>query len=293
MSLKIQEISFPALKRSFPFRLATTSYIFPADILTNIRRLGRFFDELELVFFESSQENNPPTPGEVREMARLASDLDLTYNVHLPTDLFFGDPDPALRRKFCETAFSFYERTLPLAPTSYILHLDSRKADGTAEPDGAAWRERVCESLRTMQTMGMELRRVAVENLEYPPERISAFVEAFGMSFCLDLGHLIRYGHDLAEQTASFLKMSPVAHLHGVDNGKDHRGLDLIAPSQWLALCNALEEYDGCLSVEVFSADELSVSLNRMKEMARKEEQGRSRTVRSLPGRDKFGLRTE
>ena len=150
---RVPKASLP-LKRSFPFRLATTSYIFPADILPNIRCLGRYFDEMELVLFESGQENNLPTPGEVREMARLASDLDLTYNVHLPADLFFGDPDPALRRKFCETAFSFYERTLPLAPTSYILHLDSRKADETVEPDGSAWRDRVCESLQTMQMKG-------------------------------------------------------------------------------------------------------------------------------------------
>ena len=117
---KIEEISFPALKRSFPFRLATTSYIFPGEILPNIRRLGRYFDEVELVLFESGQEDNLPTPARSANMACLASDLDLTYNVDLPADLFFGDPDPALRRKFCETAFSFYERTLPLAPTSYI-----------------------------------------------------------------------------------------------------------------------------------------------------------------------------
>ncbi|MFZ0928994.1 MAG: cobamide remodeling phosphodiesterase CbiR [Syntrophobacteraceae bacterium] len=272
LSSKLEEISFPALKRSFPFRLATTSYIFPAAILPNIRLLGRYFDEVELVLFESGREHNLPTPGEIRQMAGVASDFDLAYNVHLPSDLFFGDPDPALRRKFCETAFSFYERTLPLAPTFYILHLDSRKADETVEPDRSAWRDRVGESLQAMQIKGIELRRVAVENLEYPLQLISPFVEAFDMSFCLDVGHLLRYGHDVAEQMASFLKMSSVVHLHGVDNGKDHAGLDRIAPSQWAVICKGLEGYDGCISLEVFSVDDLSVSLNRMQEMVRKEE---------------------
>ena len=269
---KVEEISFPALKRSFPFRLATTSYIFPTEILPNIRCLGRYFDEVELVLFESGHENNLPTPGEVREMGCLASDLDLTYNVHLPADLFFGDPNTALRRKFCETAFSFYERTIPLAPTFYILHLDSRKADKTVEPDRSAWRNRVGESLQTMQMKGIDLRRMAVENLEYPLQRISPFVEAFDMSFCLDIGHLLRYGHDAAEQMASFLKMSSAVHLHGVDNGKDHAGLDHIAPSEWGLICKALEEYDGCISLEVFSLDDLSVSLNKMQDIVRKEE---------------------
>ncbi len=265
------EISFPVLKRSFSFRLATTSYIFPAAILPNIRLLGPCFDEVELVLFESGQEHNLPTPGEVREMAALASDFDLTYNVHLPSDLFFGEPDPALRRKFCETAFSFYERTLPLAPTCYILHLDSRNADKTVAPDRLAWRDRVGESLHAMQMKGIELRRVAVENLEYPLQHISPFVEAFDMTFCLDVGHLLRYGHDVAEQMAAFLKMCSAVHLHGVDNGKDHTGLDRIAPSEWGVIRKGLEGYDGCISLEVFSLDELSVSLNRMKEIAGEE----------------------
>ena len=162
---KAEEISFPLLKRSFPFRLATTSYIFPAEILPNIRYLGRYLDEVELVLFESGWESNLPTPGEIREMVRVASDLDLTYNVHLPSDLFFGDPDPALRRKFCETAFSFYERTLRLAPSSYILHLDSRKADGTVEPDRSAWGDRV---LRVSAVHAGEGDRTAADSCRKP-----------------------------------------------------------------------------------------------------------------------------
>ena len=127
--------SLPCLKGKFAFQLATTSYILPSALLPNIQFLGRYVDEVELVLFESGNQSNLPTPQEVREMARLAADFDLTYNVHLPGDLFFGDPDPTLRREFCATAVRFYERTLPLDPTSYILHLDSRRADGTIEED--------------------------------------------------------------------------------------------------------------------------------------------------------------
>jgi sugar phosphate isomerase/epimerase len=260
-----------AVKGTFPFRLGTTSYIIPADILPNVRYLGRYFDEIELVLFESGHESNLPTAVDIREMARLAVDLDITYNVHLPADLFFGDPDPALRRKFCETAFSFYERTLPLCPTAYILHLDSRRADETVEPDGSAWANRVRESLEIMQTKGIELRRLAVENLEYPLQRILPFAEAFGVSFCLDIGHLLRYGHDAAEQMRSFLKMCSMVHLHGIDNGKDHKSIDHIPPTVWKAICEGLEKYHGGLSIEVFSFDDLTVSLNRMQEMVRKK----------------------
>jgi len=271
----LSDTSYPAselrAKRRFPFRIATTSYILPAEILPNISFLANYFDEIELVLFESGRESNLPTLGEIREMARLASVLDLTYNVHLPADLFFGDPDAALRRRFCDTAVRFYRRTQPLTPTCYILHLDSRRADGTVEPDKSAWGNRVRESIETMRMKGLDLRRVAVENLEYPLQRISPFVEAFDMSFCLDVGHLLRYGHDVAEQMGSFLKKSSKVHLHGVDNGKDHLGLDLIAPAQWGVIRSSLEGYGGGVSIEVFSLDDLTPSLARMLEISRKE----------------------
>jgi sugar phosphate isomerase/epimerase len=118
---------------------------------------------------------------------------------------------------------------------------------------------------------GIELGRVAVENLEYSLQLVFPFVETFGMSFCLDIGHLLRYGHDVAEQMASFLKMTSMVHLHGVDNGKDHCGLDHVPPAEWGVICKALAEYDGGLSLEVFSVNDLTVSLNRMQEIVRKE----------------------
>ncbi|MGC8492178.1 MAG: cobamide remodeling phosphodiesterase CbiR [Syntrophobacteraceae bacterium] len=261
--------SLPRLKGCFPFRIATTSYILPDEILPNVKFLGHYFDEIELVLFESGSESNLPAPDDVREMARIASDMEFSYNVHLPSDLFFGDPDRALRQKFCETALSFYERTLPLAPTCYVLHLDSRKADGTIETDISAWAERVSESLGILQSKGMELERVSVENLEYPLQRIQPFVKEFGLSFCLDLGHLIRYGHDIAEQTALFSERIAMAHLHGVNNGKDHTALCHIPDAQWETICRFLSGYRGGLSLEVFSLDDLAVSCARMVEMVR------------------------
>ena len=82
----------PVLKGAFPFRLAATSYIIPADILPNVRFLGPFVDEVELVLFESAYESNLPSEETIRELKSLASGMNLTYNVHLPTDAFVGDP---------------------------------------------------------------------------------------------------------------------------------------------------------------------------------------------------------
>jgi sugar phosphate isomerase/epimerase len=269
---RLPKQSLPSLKQKFAFRLSTTSYIIPAAIIPNIRFLGRFLDEVELVLFESQDCHNLPTPGEIHDMATLAADLDLTYNVHLPGDLFFGDPDPALRQAFCTTALNFYERTLDLHPTAYILHLDSRKADGEVEADRNAWRQRVHESLDIMQSRGLDLRRVVVENLEYSLERIEPFAAAFGMDLCLDIGHLLRYGHDPEKQLETFLHKSTMVHLHGVKDGEDHLGLNHIPPQTWEAICQALQEYCGGVSLEVFSLNDLIPSLQRMQELIRGEE---------------------
>jgi sugar phosphate isomerase/epimerase len=257
----------PLLKGRLAFRLATTSYIIPAAILPNIRFLGRHVDEVELVLFQSGDDDNLPTPGEVREMAKLASDLDLTYNVHLPADLFFGDPDMAWRRQFCATALRFYERLLPLQPTAYILHLDSRKADGQVEEDESAWRSRVHESLEFMREQGLDLGRVLVENLEFSLKRLVPLTATFGVGLCLDVGHLLRYQHDVAEHLKVFLPLSSMVHLHGLKDGNDHCGLEHIPSPEWQLIGQALRDYRGGVSIEVFSLNDLAPSLLRIQEL--------------------------
>jgi adenosylcobalamin phosphodiesterase len=266
-TLSWRKQGLPLLKQRFAFRLATTSYIIPGALVPNVRFLGRHFDEVELVLFESNGVSNLPTEAELGELVGSAEEFDLTYNVHLPGDLFFGDPDPALRQAFCATAITFYERTLPLQPTAYVLHLDSRKADGEVEADNAAWRRRIHESLDIMQASGMDLSRVVVENLEYPLERIAPLAETYGMDLCLDIGHLLRYGHNLSEQLEAFLPKSRVVHLHGVKDGEDHLGLEHLPQQTWDLICRALKEYRGGISLEVFSLDDLSPSLHRIQEL--------------------------
>ena len=43
------------LKHRLPFRLGTTSYIVPEDIILNVRLLAPAMDAIELIFFESDE----------------------------------------------------------------------------------------------------------------------------------------------------------------------------------------------------------------------------------------------
>ena len=261
----------PFLKGEFPFRLSTTSCVIPESIIANLQFLGPYLDEVELVFFETRTETNFPSLNDIRDMRHVAADMDITYNVHLPGDLFFGDPDPCLRARFQETALRFYERTLPLNPTLYILHLDSRRADGKLEPDPYAWTERVEESLTALVKNGLDPGQVAVENLEYPLDKLMPFVESAGLQTCLDIGHLILYGHDLQTQLDRHLSRSAMIHLHGVRERVDHLGVQWISPGDWAGISSALPVYTGGLSIEIFTVDDLTASLDRLKKTIRKE----------------------
>jgi len=257
----------PCLKRQFPFRLGTTSYIIPADLAANLRLLGPCLDEVELVLYECAAGHNLPTPAEVRELAALAVDLELRLNVHLPGDLFFADPEPRRRRQFCDTALRFYERTLPLQPTAYILHLDSRWADGTVESDPQVWHHRLAAALTTLQDQGMDLQQVLVENLEYPLARLLPLAETFQLGLCLDVGHLLRYDHDVASHLDEFLEHCPMVHLHGVNQGEDHLGVQHLPEALWDLIRRQLAAYQGTVLLEIFSLHDLLPSLERMEQL--------------------------
>ena len=59
-------------KGLFPFKLGTTSYIYPAPILPNVMRLAPFLDEIELVLFESSCEDNLPGKDQIHRLKELS-----------------------------------------------------------------------------------------------------------------------------------------------------------------------------------------------------------------------------
>ncbi|HQC65001.1 MAG TPA: hypothetical protein PK459_07885, partial [Anaerolineaceae bacterium] len=70
------------------FRIGTTSYIIPDDIIPNVRYLGGKTDDIELVLFEVDDgPSNLLTPAQQAALASLAQQNGMTYTVHLPLDL--------------------------------------------------------------------------------------------------------------------------------------------------------------------------------------------------------------
>ncbi|MCP4219426.1 MAG: hypothetical protein GY765_32625, partial [bacterium] len=170
-------------KKAYRFKLGTTSFIHPDHIVPNVEALGHCLDEIELLLFESE---NLPSRQVIETLRFLAEELDLSYNVHLPTDISITD------RESLASYIHAIKLTLPLSPSTYTLHIPH---SGNMEHD--RWTGLARENIgKLLLDSGMKSRAVSIENLDYPFEWIADTVSDLNLSVCMDTGHLIMYDFD-------------------------------------------------------------------------------------------------
>ncbi|CAB1077770.1 hypothetical protein D1AOALGA4SA_5548 [Olavius algarvensis Delta 1 endosymbiont] len=255
---------YPSLNRSykgiFPFKLCTTSFIYPDHYIPNVQMLGPYLDEIELLLFESWGPDVLPEPVVIAELRRLGAEMDLSYNVHLPTDVSIGDRDTVRQQSAVETMIRAMQLVLPLDPTALVLHIpyDENTYD---EPVVANWRGRVRQNLLKLKSMVDKPHIIAIETLDYPLELIGDIVLDMGLTICLDLGHLMVYEYDLLQVFEKYGANTSVLHLHGVENGRDHLALDRLSDASAASVLQVLKRFNGVISLEVFSFDDLEASL--------------------------------
>ena len=246
------------------FRLATTSFIYPDRIVPNVEKLGPFFDEIELLIFESIPEQVLPTGEEIRTLAAYKERFDLTFNVHLPLDISLTDPSAEKRKAAAETIVRIMELCSPLTPSTYTLHLDFHGSE--KEPaDIDNFRQSASESLNRLAGSIPDPGLVSVETLDYPFSYADPLVEAYDLSVCADLGHLVKYGYGVRDFFERWAPRIAIVHLHGVDFStnppKDHVSLDRLPDPAAREIMDILSQFTGVVSLEVFNRDHLDASL--------------------------------
>lgn len=236
-------------------RLGSTSYVYPADILTNVRKLAGLVHDVELVLFEIPDMSNLPDPSTVDALGEMGREHSLSYTVHLPLDLRLGGPKE-WRAESVRKAQRVIRSVRPLAPWAYIIHLN---------PEGenwSAWQEASCCSLSELIEEVGDPARLAVENLENcPVERLDPILEQLPVSLCLDIGHLWWAKLDPLPAFQARFERIRVLHLHGVAD-RDHRSL-LYAPMaslQALLIELVSRKYEGVITLEVFSVEDFLAS---------------------------------
>lgn len=248
-------------KKAYPFRLATTSFIYPAGYSANVRRLAPWVDEIELLLLES---DHLPDSAEVSQLQMLADDQDVSYNVHLPMDIHLGAVDADQRHRSVLAVAQTIERVTPLAATTYTLHLTIDDTVQTSA-DLKAWQSRCMESLEDLlQRTRIPSRWLSVETLDFNPQWLVDIVEPMDLAICIDVGHLLRFGYDLAPVIDLFQQRTSAYHLHGVAGGQDHLSLARLETNAADTLIPVLEHFCGTVSLEVFNYQHLTESLDTL-----------------------------
>lgn len=263
----------------FPFRLGTTSYILPDDILPNVRYLAGKAQDIELVLFEVDDgSNNLPSAEVITELGALAEAHALTFTVHLPLDLRLGAGGDEGHISLVK-AQAVIARTRRLNPWAYVLHLDGREllaaqaSDAEMAQRSAAWRDQAVRALELVSGWAGGAGQLALENLErYPLDFWTPVLERVPVARCVDIGHLWLDRHDPLPFLREALPRTRVIHLHGVGE-RAHQSLALMPPEKLNPVLDYLQEaYTGVLTLEVFneadfqsSVAAMNASLQRMK----------------------------
>ena len=254
------------MKTDYPFRLGTTSYIIPADLLANAAFLAGRVDDIELVLFESDEISPLPPPDTVNALKDLAGRFDLSYTVHLPLDVWLGCADETLRRCSVDKCLRVIERMAPLVPFAWILHFHGDRSGADPSPEPARWLSGLRRSVETL------LRSVppfdlCIETIDYPFALVEEIIFDYGLGICLDIGHLLRFGYSPEDHLDRYLERTRVFHLHGVEAGRDHRSLVSLPEGLLTSLLYRIKddaEFNRVLTIEVFSEDALNQSLGVM-----------------------------
>ena len=247
-------------KSVFPFRISAPSFIYRASWNDNIKRLGPYLDEIELLFFDSARHRDWPSHEEIKTMARLAQKYAITYNVHLPTDIFPGSLNESIRQKAVENFIEMWRRVKPLDPTSCILHLP---LGGPYDKNQSlqAWQKQIDKSMRQLISAGISPNKLSVETLDYPFDWVAQIIIEWDLQVCLDIGHLLIHRFDWCEVFEKWSSRINMIHLHGVSGDKDHLSLDQLEDALRSSILKKLSSYGGTVSVEVFSFEALQKSL--------------------------------
>ncbi|TLU51735.1 MAG: sugar phosphate isomerase/epimerase [Chlorobium sp.] len=260
-------------KQRFPFRFGTTSYIIPADIIPNVEYLKDRVDDVELVLFESDEFSNLPSISDMQKLADIAIESSLTYSVHLPLDVYFGNHDKKERERSVSKCFRIIQLTRQLPKSAYVLHFEAgpgidinRFSDERKTQFMNALRDSVSMLLAgTNEAPSM----FCVENLNYPFELVWPVVQESGLSVTLDVGHLEYYGFPTAQYLEKYFSKAKVLHMHGTLDGKDHNSLSFLKQETLDMVMNALMEKkdtERVITMEIFSQDDFESSCKVMQQ---------------------------
>ncbi len=257
---------------SFPFRLGTSSYIIPADIIPNVRALAGIVDDIELVLFETEEFSNLPDADTIDTLRVLAKEHELSYTVHFPLDVSLCDSNEECREKSVEQCRRIIDCTRPLDPFAFIVHCNEDSPEGEfPSRDMETWLKQAHRSFGELSSCVDDPKCFAVETLRYPLHTLETPIREHGFSVCLDIGHLLLNSYSIEEHYRKYWDITRVIHLHGIIDGKDHaslKGLDKQVLEILLNLLKTTAASERVLTLEIFSESDFIHSMEILERYA-------------------------
>ncbi len=254
--------------KRFPFRIGTTSYIIPDEILPNVRYLAGQVDDVELVLFDNDDgPSNIPDEATIHELHRVAQQHQLSYTVHLPLDLRLGE-DGQEEHVSLRKAHKVIELTLALEPWAFVAHLDGREVQASSDPARIeAWNRQAARALEIVSAWTGSPANLAVENLEtYPLDFWDEVLRRVPAPRCIDIGHLWLDGRDPLPYLQKHLGNARVLHIHGID-GRAHKSLRHVPRPELARVLAYIVQagYSGVLSMEIFGEEDFHSSIDAIR----------------------------
>jgi sugar phosphate isomerase/epimerase len=258
------------MKNRFPFRLGTTSYILPADLLTNVRFLAPYVDDIELILFEADDQSNLPDRNAITELHSLARSHDLSYTVHLPLGLTLGATEEEERCTSVAKALRVVELTSPLNPAAYVVHFEGDRRGLIPSEHMTGWTNSLRASVKDLLKTGIPSHLFCVETLDYPFALVDPVIGEFELSVCMDIGHVLLQGYPLDAYLATYHDRIRVFHAHGIRDHKDHRDLGALSDSDLALFFSDLLSCRSAvpiLTLEVFDENDFRMSVDVVEKM--------------------------
>jgi sugar phosphate isomerase/epimerase len=256
----------PKPTKPLPFRLGVTSYVYPDALLPNVRALAPIANDIELVFFESGDDSNLPSPSEINELAALAREHSLTYTVHFPIDKALGSPSCDERLFTLNRMLRIMDVCRPLNPHGWILHLDGISPSDTPERV-AEWQRDLRPLVARLWSAANDPSLLCIENLGYPFDWCQPILDLAPFGHCLDIGHLWQMNYDWRAHVREYFPSTRIIHLYGADNTSRHHALTITPAPLAGEFLSAITGYSGVLTLETFGYDDTHASINRLIEI--------------------------
>jgi sugar phosphate isomerase/epimerase len=255
------------------FNLATTSYIWPADILTNINHLKKYVKGIQLILFELPEETNLPNPINLRKMMQLKEEFNLEYYVHLPLNAaFFCDTKKQQAQTISELK-NIMEIGEKLQVKYYVAHLNLNKDvnDFTRVKNfdknlAKDFYQKVSQTLDLFFYNYPVKEKFLIENINYNLLYLDDFLYNYNLNFCMDIGHIFMHNESI-EVIRKYADKIKLIHLHDLNEEfKDHYKLN--RKNEIKQVLSMLKKYNfkGDIILEVFSRENFFDSLKFLRE---------------------------